>query len=209
VLTFCPTPTLVGRRFITSLASAEVTNLSDDEAFAIGINAYNAFAINTLVNHACKYDSKGVCQGAVCVNLVSANTVATATQVALATTAACTVCFTPASTHTWNHMIGPIRPKMSSQTFHGHPQRNVISYKSTTDICFLTVQLGWATRKLGTDFLTLRWGPPVDSISRSTCLPGKTTASTTWKACLGTSIRQHVSTRTVNCQHGSTSAPAL
>jgi len=49
--------------FIKSLASANLRGLSHNESFAVGINAYNAFAIKTLIDHACKYDSAGTCTG--------------------------------------------------------------------------------------------------------------------------------------------------
>jgi hypothetical protein len=54
--------------FILSLASADLSSLTRNESFALGINAYNAFAVKTLIDNACKYEDqearKGACLGA-------------------------------------------------------------------------------------------------------------------------------------------------
>ena len=44
--------------FIQSLESVSLHGLSTNESFSVGINAYNAFAIKTLIDYACKYDTK-------------------------------------------------------------------------------------------------------------------------------------------------------
>jgi hypothetical protein len=54
--------------FVQSLAKADLSVLTRNESFALGINAYNAFAAKTLIDYACKYEDqvnrKGACLGA-------------------------------------------------------------------------------------------------------------------------------------------------
>lgn len=53
--------------FISSLATVNFTSLSRNQSFALGINAYNAFAAKTLIDFACKYEDNraqtGSCLG--------------------------------------------------------------------------------------------------------------------------------------------------
>jgi len=54
--------------FIYALSTADLTSLTRNESFALGINAYNAFAIKTLIDYACQYENMeektGACLGA-------------------------------------------------------------------------------------------------------------------------------------------------
>jgi hypothetical protein len=54
--------------FIQGLAKADLSSLTKNESFALGINAYNAFAVKTLIDYACKYEDQvnrnGACLGA-------------------------------------------------------------------------------------------------------------------------------------------------
>merc|ERR1719401_2653431 len=55
------------KQFIESLASINLASLSRNESFALGINAYNAFAARTLIDFACKFEDNenktGACLG--------------------------------------------------------------------------------------------------------------------------------------------------
>eukprot|EP00040_Diaphanoeca_grandis_P028002 m.160697 g.160697 ORF g.160697 m.160697 type:complete len:317 (+) comp31196_c2_seq1:277-1227(+) len=55
--------------FTKSLAAADPSQLTPNESFAIGINMYNAYAIKTLIDYACKYEDNlnqmGKCSGPV------------------------------------------------------------------------------------------------------------------------------------------------
>ena len=55
-------------QFIQSLATMDLSTLSSrNESMALGINAYNALAAKTMIDHACKYEdqanNKGKCLG--------------------------------------------------------------------------------------------------------------------------------------------------
>eukprot|EP00039_Didymoeca_costata_P032670 m.38813 g.38813 ORF g.38813 m.38813 type:complete len:304 (-) comp9475_c0_seq1:195-1106(-) len=52
--------------FIAALGEVKMGTLSHNESYALGINAYNAFAIKTLIDYACKHDpASGDCIGPV------------------------------------------------------------------------------------------------------------------------------------------------
>lgn len=48
---------------VDNLAKVDLSDLSLNESFALGCNAYNVFAIKMLFDHACKYDAQGKCMG--------------------------------------------------------------------------------------------------------------------------------------------------
>jgi hypothetical protein len=50
-------------KFVSSLETAAIQNLSRNETYAIFMNAYNALAIKMVIDHACKYSLLGQCQG--------------------------------------------------------------------------------------------------------------------------------------------------
>lgn len=52
-------------RALESLAKADLSNLSMNESFALGCNAYNVFSVKTLIDNACQYDVNGKCLGPV------------------------------------------------------------------------------------------------------------------------------------------------
>ena len=53
--------------FLRSLGDATFANLTRNESFALGINAYNAFSVSTLIQNSCNYEDqenhKGECLG--------------------------------------------------------------------------------------------------------------------------------------------------
>ena len=53
--------------FLNSLRDANFANLTRNESFALGINAYNAFAVKTLIQNSCNYEDQenlnGECLG--------------------------------------------------------------------------------------------------------------------------------------------------
>ena len=53
--------------FLRSLGDASFANLTRNESFALGINAYNAFSVSTMIQNSCNYEDqenlKGECLG--------------------------------------------------------------------------------------------------------------------------------------------------